>query len=230
MNMMTQAVAQPATISSRDAIVDVAERLIRTKGYERMSIQEVQDELGVSRGAIYHHFGSKEALLQAVVERMTDAVMDVLRPIVEDPAATAVLKLQTLFLVAGRWKTERRDLVLALLAVWLSDVNAVARAKLRRVGASRLAPVLEDIIWQGMGEGAFTVSSAEHAARVLWTLLEGAGDTAGELLIDHHAAAIPVAEARRALAAYEEAVERVLGLPPGSFTYIDDQTLRVWFE
>jgi AcrR family transcriptional regulator len=213
----------------REDILDVAERLIRTKGYERMSVQEVQDELGVSRGAIYHYFGSKEALLEAVVERMTDAAMEVLHPIVSDPDTPAVQKLQTLFLVAGRWKSARRDLVLALLEVWLSDVNAVVRVKLRRMGLTRLVPMLEDIIRQGVAEGAFTVTSAEHAARVLWALLEGAGEAAGELLIGHGAEAIPLHEVRRTFAAYEEAVERVLGLPGGSFTYIDDQTLKVWF-
>ena len=209
--------------------MDVAERLIRTRGYERMSIQDVQDELGVSRGAIYHHFGSKEALLEAVVERMSDAVMEILRPIVSDPSVPALQKLQQLFLVAGRWKTERRDLVLALLDVWLSDANAVARVKLRRVGMTRLLPTLEDIIRQGTAEGTFAVTSAGHAARVIWALLEGAGETTGELLVGHETAAVPLEDARRTVAAFEEAVERVLGLPAGSFTYVDEQTLRVWF-
>lgn len=194
-----------------------------------MSIQGIQDELGVSRGAIYHHFGSKETLLEAVAERMTDAVMDMFRPIASDPSVPALQKLQQLFLVAGRWKTERRDLVLALLDVWLSDTNAVARAKLRRVGMNRLLPTLEDIIRQGTAEGTFAVTSAGHAARVIWALLEGAGETTGELLVSHQAAAITLEEARRTFAAFEEAVERVLGLPAGSFTYIDEQTLRVWF-
>jgi len=209
--------------------VDVAERLIRTRGYERMSIQEIQDELGVSRGAIYHHFGSKEALLEAVVERMTDAVMEILRPTVSDPGVPALQKLQQLFLVAGRWKTERRDLVLALLNVWLSDANAVARVKLRRVGMTRLLPTLEGIIRQGAAEGTFDTTSAGHAARVIWALLESAGETTGELLVVHDTEAVPLEEAHRTFAAYEEAVERVLGLPAGSFTYIDDQTIRVWF-
>ena len=54
----------------RDEILDVAEQLIRTRGYEGMSVQDVQDELAVSRGAIYHYFRSKEAILEAVIDRM----------------------------------------------------------------------------------------------------------------------------------------------------------------
>ncbi len=47
----------------RDAFLDAAERLIRTKGYEQMTVQDVLDELGASKGAFYHYFDSKEALL-----------------------------------------------------------------------------------------------------------------------------------------------------------------------
>ena len=50
----------------RDAFLDVAERLIRIKGYEQMTVQDVLDELDASKGAFYHYFDSKEALLQAV--------------------------------------------------------------------------------------------------------------------------------------------------------------------
>jgi hypothetical protein len=40
----------------------------------------------------------------------------------------------------------------------------------------------------------------------------------------------PVALARRKIAAVEAAVERVLGAPPGSLSFIDAQTLAIWFE
>ena len=55
-------------------ILDAAFRLFIEKGYERTSIQDIIDQLGgLSKGAIYHHFKSKEDILAAVTERMTDA-------------------------------------------------------------------------------------------------------------------------------------------------------------
>jgi hypothetical protein len=41
--------------------------------------------------------------------------------------------------------------------------------------------------------------------------------------------AIDLDTVRQAFDAYETAIERILGLPPGSFTYIDDQLLHAWF-
>ena len=54
-------------------ILDVAFRLFIEKGYERTSIQDIIDNLGgLSKGAIYHHFRSKEDILVAVTDRMTE--------------------------------------------------------------------------------------------------------------------------------------------------------------
>ena len=54
-------------------IVDVAYRLFMEKGYERTSIQDIIDNLGgLSKGAIYHHFKSKEDILVTVTNKMTE--------------------------------------------------------------------------------------------------------------------------------------------------------------
>ena len=54
-------------------ILDVAFRLFMEKGYEHTSIQDMIDELGgLSKGAIYHHFKSKEEILEAVSDSIAD--------------------------------------------------------------------------------------------------------------------------------------------------------------
>jgi AcrR family transcriptional regulator len=213
----------------RDAILDVAVQLIRTKGYERMSIQDVQDELGVSRGAIYHYFSSKAALLEAVVERMVEAIMAVLAPIAEDPELLATAKLQGVFTAAGRWKAERRDLMVALLEAWYSDHNAIVREHLRRVAMERLEPLIAAIVRQGTSEGTFSATSPDHAAGILVALLAVSGDATSQLYLDRLAGRVPYQDVQRAVAAYDEAVERILGLSAGSFRMIDEPSLRLWF-
>lgn len=53
-------------------ILDVSFRLFMKQGYEHTSIQDIIDHLGgLSKGAIYHHFKSKEEILIAVTDRMT---------------------------------------------------------------------------------------------------------------------------------------------------------------
>ncbi len=111
----------------------------------------------------------------------------------------------------------------------MSDVNAVARVKLSRTAVVHILPVLVTIVRQGVEEEIFAVDSAPHTARVLLDVLQGAGEMTGELLVAHRAGAIDTAAVRETFDAYESAVERILGLPPRSFTYIDDQLLHAWF-
>jgi AcrR family transcriptional regulator len=213
----------------REAILDTTEQLIRTKGYERMSIQDVQDELGVSRGAIYHYFGSKSALLEAVIQRAADTVIEVMRPIAADPDLPSVAKLQAAFDAGRRWKTERRDLMLALVRAWYSDDNAVVREHATRVTAERVSPLLGVIVRQGLSEGAMQVSSPDRAAEVLMDILVASSDRTGRLFLDSLTGRRHYEEVAAVVAAYDEAVERILGLPSGSFVLIDEPTLRSWF-
>jgi AcrR family transcriptional regulator len=53
----------------REALLDAAEQLLPGIGPERLSLRDVAREAGVSHGAPYHHFASREALLAAVAER-----------------------------------------------------------------------------------------------------------------------------------------------------------------
>jgi AcrR family transcriptional regulator len=212
----------------RDAFLDAAQRLIQAKGYEQMSVQDVLDELGASRGAFYHYFDSKVALLDAVVQRMVVAATDAVAPVVNDPALTAPEKLTCLFAGIQRWKTERKDLMLALLRVWYSDDNAIVRDKLRRRVVTYLAPLLSAIIEQGNAEGTLSVGSPD-SARVIVILLQGAQDLAADLFFARQANAIPFDAVEGSFSAYTEAFERILGIAPRSVTLIDGPTLHEWF-
>jgi len=213
----------------RDAFVEAAQRLIQMKGYEQMSIQDVLDELDASKGAFYHYFDSKVALLEAVVESMVDAVTSALEPLVADPDLPALQKLEGLFTGIARWKMERKELMLAVVKVWLSDENAIVRERFRRHTAVRLTPLLARILRQGKAEGVFAVSSAEHAAGVLVSVVLGANETASQLFVARQTGALTFEDVECVLAAYAEAFERLLGLAAGSWPTADRATIRFWF-
>lgn len=213
----------------REAFLDAAQALIQTKGYEQMSIQDVLDALGASRGAFYHYFDSKAALLEAVIDRMSEVVLATAEPILADPSLRAAEKFGAVFSTIRRWKNERRDLMLAILQVWLSDENAIVREKLRRVTIERLTPILAEIIRQGCRDREFSTSSPEESARVLVSIILSAQEMAGELYIAREANAIPLETVERRFSAYSDAYERILGAAPGSLPLVDQQTIQIWF-
>ncbi len=213
----------------RDAFVDAALRLIQTRGYEQMSIQDVLDETDASRGAFYHYFDSKAALLDAVMERMLDAGTTIARRVVADPALSATEKFGAVFTNIASWKNARRELMVQLLQVWYSDENAIVREKLRRGMAEQLTPVLAEIIRQGCLEGVFTVDSPDDAARICVALIQGTQEIAADLYLARQAGTLPLETVERILASFATAYERTLGAPPGSLTFVDEETIRLWF-
>ena len=56
-------------IDTKDRILDTAERLFADKGYPATSLRDITNEAGVNLAAVNYHFGSKEALLSAVLDR-----------------------------------------------------------------------------------------------------------------------------------------------------------------
>ena len=213
----------------REAFVEAAQRLMQSRGYQQMSIQDVLDELQASRGAFYHYFDSKQALLEAVIDRMVDAALAVVAPIVADQQLPAIAKLDRVFSGIGRWKTERKSLVLALLTVWMSDDNAIVREKLRRNMVRRLVPTLSPIVQQGIDEGTFHADSAEATARVLVMLLQGFQDVATELFLARQAGEVDAAGVEQTFTEYAAAFDRILGAPAGAVNLIDRAALNEWF-
>lgn len=213
----------------QDAFLDAAQRLIQTKGYEQMSIQDVLDALDTSRGAFYHYFDSKLELLEAVVGRFTDAALATVDPILEDPELPALRKLEKIVAGIARLKAESKDLMLALIEVMNSDGNALFREKLRRMTASRLGPMLSRIIRQGIQDGVVKVSFPDETATVILSLIQGYQVIAGELFMARQANRISFDDVKRSYAAFGEAMERILGLPAGSLRLVDEATLHFWF-
>ena len=225
---MVRTVKKQEHAMRRNEILDVAQRLVYTKGYQQMTIQDILDDLQISKGAFYHYFGSKGALLEALIERMLEEVEQVLNPIVQEPNLPAIEKLRRYFATAGRWKTAQKPFLLALLRVWYTDDNAIVRQKQQAMGIKRVAPLLTAIIRQGVEEGAFTTAYPDQAGVVILALFQSLGDTWAELLLADEPKHDAWQHIERTVAAYTDALERVLGAPTGSLQLIDAETLKEW--
>jgi AcrR family transcriptional regulator len=213
----------------RDAFVDVAQRLIQTKGYEQLSVQEVIDAVDASKGGFYHYFDSKSDLLEAVIERMADGAAAAWSPILEDRRLTAQARLERLFHSIAQWKSARKELVLAVLDAWLSDDNAVVREKLRALVSRRIHPPLEAILREGIADGEFSVSDPTATADVLVALITGLQERASGLFVGRQKGLLPLELVERTFAAFTEAVERILGLPPGRLQLLEPGLIDEWF-
>ena len=224
---MPRAVKEPLT--RRNEILDVTQRFIYTLGYEKMTIQNIIDELKISKGAFYHYFDSKQALLEALIERIEDEVLLIIQPIVDDASLSGLEKMNKVFSTAVRWKTEQIDFMMALLQVWYMDDNALVREKTTSGMLRRVSPMVAQVLRQGCAEGTFSTPFPDQVGVVVLSIVISQGDKFAELLKRFDPETSDIAEVEKIIAAYADAVERVLGAPSGSLTLMSPDTVRVWF-
>jgi AcrR family transcriptional regulator len=225
---MARVVKEEEHAVKRNEILDAAQRLIYSKGYEQMSIQDILNALQISKGAFYHYFGSKQAVLDALVARMSEQAELVLQAIVQDPQLTALEKMQGYFLASNQWKTARKDFLLALLRVYYDDHNAIFRQKIQAMSIKRVAPMVAAIIRQGVAEGVFVSNYPDETGAILMNMLIGLGDTWSTLLLANPPPPDTLPRLERLVAACTETVTHILGAPAGVLTLMDEQAIKTW--
>ncbi|WP_394922628.1 TetR/AcrR family transcriptional regulator [uncultured Robinsoniella sp.] len=149
-------------------ILDVATRLFLEKGYEATTIQAILDELGdLSKGAIYHHFKSKEDIIEAVIERMFKELHDNVFTVVQDPTLNGLQKIQKTIEISMQNPNQEKVLKSApdllrntrfLAAELYESINIVAKE------------VIEPMVRQGIEDGSIHTKYPKQLAEMLMIL------------------------------------------------------------
>ncbi len=227
---MARTVKEEDYAVKRNEILDATQRLIYSKGYEQMSIQDILNELQISKGAFYHYFGSKGDLLEALIERMVHEVEPLILPIVDDPQRSALEKMHGLFNASARWKTARKDYLMSLMRVWYADENALVRHKTYTRMLKYISTWLAAIIRQGIAEGVMATPHPDQIGEMVLVLMENMGNTFMDLLLADSSGAGGLQRAIELATAYNVALERMLGAASGSLNLVDVAILKEWFE
>jgi len=229
---MVRIVKEEEHSARRNEILDAALQLVYTKGYDKMTIQDILDKLKISKGAFYHYFDSKVTVLEAVIERMAaEQVEPVFLSIVQDPNLTALEKFHSYFQMSTYWKTSNKAFLMQLMQIWYSDENALTRQKMLAKTAEHLGPFFTEIINQGVREGVFTTPYPEITSQVMINLIYDLAYTSGHLFISEEVQqGNTLAEAETLFTAYSDVLERILGAPTGSIQPMTTEAVRTWFQ
>jgi TetR/AcrR family transcriptional regulator, transcriptional repressor for nem operon len=219
--------------AKRNTILDAAMSLVLTKGYDHMTIQDILDGLRISRGALYHYFDSKLALLDAYIDRINLETDRLLLPIVENPDLTGRQKLQEFFLMFDTFRQSHRDDVIRLSRVWYGDGNALVREKVNQAVLAQRSSLLARIIRQGASEGSFNAVSPDLTGEAVYALFMAMGAAHSRLLLSTDENCDTERLTADLMAVYETymtSIERLLALPDGSLRRADASETRIWVE
>jgi TetR/AcrR family transcriptional regulator len=156
------------------AILKAAERVIRKHGFERASIDEIGAVANVGVGSIYHHFGSKEGLLLALIERALESNQQYLNEgfAVE---ATPIVKLGHVQAAYLRFYTEEPfyfDLIILEYERRAGTYSPEAVKRISAIAGSVLTRI-EDLIREAQTAGEMRPVDPGNAARFLWAGING---------------------------------------------------------
>lgn len=146
-------------------IIQTALKLFAAKGYENTTINSIIDEAGISKGGFYHHYGSKEELLEDIVRMLIGGMVAIFKEIDARDDLTALEKTNEYIRRVNAYKTEKVVATAAFLSeLYSSGKNVRLESKIYDFAREHVSPIMKKIILQGVEEGTFKTKYPEEAA------------------------------------------------------------------
>lgn len=156
-------------------IITISAKLFTEKGYDKTSMQDIADAVGMSKGGIFHHFSSKEDIFNAVMERQFEQITETVKKWLDEMhGLTAKEKLRGLI---------RRNLMDEKIIKESGNMISSAAESPQIILAftqdnvKKLAPIIADVIREGIEDRSISTAFPNECAEVLLLLLNFWCDT-----------------------------------------------------
>ncbi len=204
----------------RSKILETAEKLFYSKGYEETSIQDILDEMKLSKGGFYHHFESKLQLLEALCERQMAENSEKMRCAVADAEGDAVAQLNALYEHCTLWQEGQAAFTALVLRAAYEGGSVQIRDTLKRTMLAGARPLIREIIHAGVEQKKFFTRYIDDIGELLLLLFANLNDEiAMRLVNDERGSSLP--SILNQLKTYRHAAEMLTGAPYGSLVLYD---------
>lgn len=204
---MSRIIKNPA--DRKAEIIKAARELFLAKEYEKTTMQDVMNALGIAKGTIYHHFDSKEKLLEAVVLDMVDSRLVEIERHLKKIKGNALEKIKKLIELSNMTK-ENPELADHLHR----PTNGTMHIRILAETLIKLTPIYAKLIRQGCKEGVFQTKYPLECAEFILSAVQ--------FLTDIGIYPWKKEDLKRRTKAFPRLIEQQLNAPPGSFQFIDD--------
>ena len=208
----------------RAELLDRAAALFVQRGYENVSLNDLIADAGVSKGAFYHWFPSKDALVAALAERSARGAFAAVEDALAGCDGDALDRLNAVLRAGFDINlTMSGPEQLAAMVSLLRPDNAHLYGRILSVEQALYRPLLTRLISEGVTAGVFDTFDPEGVADMIYGL---AARTNSNIVEVSQAADEPARE--RAIGVLTTrfrlhglAIDRILGLPDGSITTLE---------
>lgn len=192
----------------REQIYDALEQLLGEMPFKDISVETIARQAGMGKGSVYYYFGSKEEILDNMVERSyRRAVREYLNSV--SPTQTALGRIKELFrsVIRRDFADSRHNLIVTLN---LHDDPGLHK-KLKAVAVQELSPILTVLLEQGIEEGSIQMEYPRESAEIIVSVLT--------LFLDNKQDKGSIV---KKLKIFSNVLETCLKTPKGSFDFLID--------
>ena len=200
--------------SKKEQILDMSFSLFLEKGYDNTSISDILSKLDIARGTLYYHFESKEAIMDAIIERTAKKIVEEAKGIVLQKGLSVHEKIFLLFYESNMNRLSGGELMIDYLN---QPQNALFHEKSNRAFIQKISPILGDIISEGVKEGIFDNAFPYESAELILAMIMGFMDVPYENTDAN--------DPDRRMESLLYNMERMLGAKEGSFAKLKELSL-----
>ena len=193
----------------KNEILDAASALFAEKGFDNTSTNDILEAVGIARGTLYHHFKSKEAIMDALIERQTGKVMEGAWRIASNSSIPVEARIIGTIMALKVEQTEGaggREMIEHLH----NPQNALMHQKTKQIIMQKVPPILASVIQDGIDEGLYNTPYPLECMEMAVAYLE--------TMFDEHVIEMTEEESSRRIEAFLFHLERILGVETGSLT------------
>lgn len=191
--------------SKKEQILDKALHLFLEKGFDKTSISDILDSLNIARGTLYYHFESKEAIMDAIIARQAQKVIQKVEKIVDDHSLPVYDKLFTLFAAMNFSDLNGGQQMIDYLN---QPQNALFHEKNNQMIIEKISPLLAQVIEEGIQKTNFENPFPLYTAEMILILIIG--------FLDNRLADLSQEELLERMDSLLHNIERLLGAPEGA--------------
>ena len=146
----------------KNEILDVAERLFFSKGYEQTNTNEIVKEVGIARGTLYHHFKNKEELMDGIIHRKVTEIYIKAEKI--SNATYASYEKQILDMLFSMKITDDMPMMDHIH----QPENAQIHNRIESEILCRITPLITRVIELGIAEGVYTTKYPQEVVEMIF--------------------------------------------------------------
>ena len=212
----------------KQEILKTAESLFCRKGYEQTSIQDILDSLNTSKGSFYHHFISKEAVLEGICKKRAEQIYQTALASLDD-SLSVPHNLNILLSGMIPLRDEKLTFLMMLLPIFKLPEGKMVRLGYCNALAEQFYSSVAAKLSEGHESGEIYCNNPDISADIVLLLVNRLWVTVCEMIISAEETHTEpdLSEILRQTEQYRLSVEKTAGMPYGSVELLDLNALRM---